>query len=440
MFREKFIPFAFWAALPVLILILAFWMDAGLLAICLYALCFVFLVSALMMSFWLRPLTCVREMSADVVNIGDSVKVVVKLKNPTRWPILWLYAEETLPEKMPSDGTTKRLLFLPPRRSFHLHYRITITRRGCHQIGPLVLESGDVFGLFRKCRIDRRRDFVTALPPYRVIEEFQVGQRRHLGDLTAKRSVFEDPTRVRGVREYERGDALKRVHWKHSARTGRLYSKIYDPVTEAGATVVLDFHEANWPAVAEGEGKKPPSENAIEIACSICRYLSDGGWKVGFFSNGRDPLGIPGITLAQARATDSLSEAVEAARRRRRDERLEPISIRARRSTEQFSIIHENLGRIELSDGLPIEDVLQGELPYIEREQVLVVLTGRITDSFIAAMLTARELGYRIMVFVVSNRDGHDRAFESFVPNGIEVYDMDTDWRLKEIAAGRKSI
>jgi hypothetical protein len=59
------------------------------------------------------------------------------------------------------------------------------------------------------------------------------------------------------------------------------------------------------------------------MACSICRYLSDGGWKLGFFSNGRDPLGLPGITMAQARVTESLSEALEAARQGRVDNRLD---------------------------------------------------------------------------------------------------------------------
>ena len=77
---------------------------------------------------------------------------------------------------------------------------------------------------------------------------------------------------------------MKRIHWKASAHSGKLFTKIYDPVLEAGATVALDFRRESWEAAKarEIEYEKAPPETAIEIACSICRYLSDGGWKLKF--------------------------------------------------------------------------------------------------------------------------------------------------------------
>ena len=117
--------------------------------------------------------------------------------------------------------------------------------------------------------------------------------------------------------------------------------------------------------------------------------------------------------MAQARATDSLSAALHSARMAKADNRLEPISIRASRSADQFPLIHENLGRITLSNGLPIEELLLEELPHIERQQVLVFITGEITHSFISGVLRARELGYRIMLFIVCNAQAHDVAFEA---------------------------
>jgi uncharacterized protein (DUF58 family) len=253
------------------------------------------------------------------------------------------------------------------------------------------------------------------------------------------RSVFEDPTRIRGIREYQRGDAMNRIHWKSTARRGQLCSKLYDPVLEPGATVVLDFNRAAWSQATPTRPDVNPPEIAVEIACTISRYLSDGGWKLGFVSNGRDPLGLPGVTMAQARTTDSLSEALDAAREGRADSRLEPLVIHARKSREQFSVIHENLGRLELSDGLALEQALLSELPHIDREQVLVLITGYVPDTLISTLLRARQLDYRIMLFVVFNPRGHDRAFDELVGHGIEVYSMDEKWRLREIATGRRS-
>lgn len=430
---------ALWLVGAVALVVLAFAASLGPLAVVVYSAVGLVVAARVMTWFWLAPVDCTREIDRDVVEVGDTVSVAVRIRNASFWPILWLYVEESLPPKTPKDGTWKRFLFLPPGRSFHLNYRIIPSRRGLHRIGPIVVESGDVFGLFKKSRVERRRDFVTALPRYTVIEEFEIGRRRNLGDLGAERSLFDDPSRIRGLREYRRGDSLKRIHWKTSARRGELYSKIYDPVTEAGATLILDFHRDGWREARAHDPAKVPHEAAIEVVCTIARYLADGGWKVGFFTNGRDPLGIPGIAMAEARATETLSGALEAARLGIPDDRLAPVSIPARPGLEHFELIRENLGRVELTDGLPIGDLLMEELPRIERQQVLVVVAGGADDHFVSAILRARALGYRVMVFLVCNNADHDKAFAAFAPRGIDLHRIDEDWRLKEIATGRRS-
>ena len=433
-------PFAVWVALPLVCLALIFQFRVGLLAVCVYGFVLLAVASRVMAFLWLRPLVCERELSADVVEIGGRVNVICRIRNRWPLPILWLFCQETLPEKMPVEGTWRRLVFIPPGRAFHLHYSLTITRRGCHAIGPMVLESGDVFGLFKHSRLDRRRDFVTALPRYSVIEEVTLGRRRKLGDFVAERSLFDDPTSIRGIREYQRGDPLKRIHWKASARAGELRTKVCDPVTEAGATIVLDFHRASWAQARSPRPDLPPEEIGIEIALSIARYLFDGGWKLGFFSNGRDPLGLPGVSMAQALSTDSLAEALEAARRGTPDDRLEPLAIRAARHREQFDLIRENLGRLALSGGLSLGELLPLELAHINREQVLVIVTPALDDVLLTAILSARRLGYRVMFFAVCNFAAHDRAWEALAPAGVEVFRMDEEWRLREVATGRQFI
>ncbi len=412
---------------------------AGLLAVFAYAFGGVLLAARVMPALWLNPIEVKRQVSHEVMEIGETVRVDVSVRNRAGYPILWMYVEESLSHVCPTKGTTRRLIFLPPHRTFHLLYSMTMTRRGCHAIGPLVLETGDVFGLFKKCRIDSRRDFVTVLPNYQIIEEFQVGSRRRLGELSVSRSLFEDPSSIRGIREYRAGDAMKSIHWKSTARTGELRTKIYDPVMEAGATVILDFHKASWTTPNYNDRSKDPSEMAIQIACTITRYLWDGGWKVGFFTNGRDPLGLAGLTMTEARATDSLGEALSQAKEGRKDDRLAPISIAARRAPEQFHIIRENLGRLTLSDGLRIEEAFLEDLSHVPRDQALIYVTGEVTDEFTEGLARIRNLGYRIMLFIVCNDEAHDRAFEYLFPLGIEVFRMDLDWRLKEIATGRQS-
>jgi uncharacterized protein (DUF58 family) len=440
----RFPPHLLWSLALVGLLAVSFLFQTGPVVACVYALAVVLLSGALMTFLWTAKLEVSRELNHDVLNLGDSVAVTVRIFNPLWWPVPWLYAEETLPEGFARQGTTKRLLLLPPRRAFFLTYELKPTRRGCHQLGPLVVETGDVFGLFKRCRVHPRRDFVTVLPAYQIIEELELGRTRRLGNLGARRSLLEDPTRMAGVREYRRGDPMNHIHWRSSARlgalTGQLATRVFEPVTEAGATLVLDFHQTAWSGVRPPRPHFPAEEMAVELAATVARYLADGGWKVGLLSNGRDPLGLPGISMAQARATDSLAAAQSAARAGRRDERLAPIAIAARRGHDHFALIHENLGRVALTDGLPLEGVIWEELPRIDREQVLVMIVGKVTDGLTSALLRARALGYRIMLMVVGDNPGHDRAFAALTPAGVEMFRMDEEWRLREIAIGRQHV
>ena len=41
------------------------------------------------------------------------------------------------------------------------------------------------------------------------------------------------------------------------------------------------------------------------------------------------------------------------------------------------------------------------------------------------------------MLMIVGNPQAHDLAFEMLIPGGIEVFRMDEEWRLREVAIGR---
>ncbi len=51
-----------------------------------------------------------------------------------------------------------------------------------------------------------------------------------------------------GVRPYQPGDPLARIHWRASARTGQLHSKVYEASSIAGLTLLVDFHRDSFEA------------------------------------------------------------------------------------------------------------------------------------------------------------------------------------------------
>jgi len=51
-----------------------------------------------------------------------------------------------------------------------MEYRLKLNMRGYYQVGPLVMESGDLFGLHRRYRVDADPQFVLVYPKVMPLE------------------------------------------------------------------------------------------------------------------------------------------------------------------------------------------------------------------------------------------------------------------------------
>mgnify|MGYP003344083758 CR=1 FL=1 len=118
------------------------------------------------------------------------------------------------------------ILQLAPGSLKSLLYQATFLQRGYYQIGPAVLETGDYFGLHRRYRVGADPQFLLVYPEVIPLEGYDLASRRPIGEVRMTHRLYEDPTRIAGVRTYQPGDPLNRVHWRATARTGMLHSKI----------------------------------------------------------------------------------------------------------------------------------------------------------------------------------------------------------------------
>ena len=80
---------------------------------------------------------------------------------------------------------------------------------------------------------------------------------RPIGDVRMTHKLFEDPTRIAGVREYQYGDPLSRVHWKATARHGRMVSREDTWERSARLVILLDCART-MASTASGAGWTSP--------------------------------------------------------------------------------------------------------------------------------------------------------------------------------------
>jgi uncharacterized protein (DUF58 family) len=120
-----------------------------------------------------------------------------------------------------------------------------------------------------------------------AIEHARLASRRPAGDIRVRQRAWEDPSQVVGVRPYERGDSLRRIHWRATAHTGELQSKQFQVTSQLDTVILLDLRRADYPASPDDASEA--AELAIVTAASIAQHVLDRYQRVGLFALARDP-------------------------------------------------------------------------------------------------------------------------------------------------------
>lgn len=421
----------------VLVLLVAFLFNLALLAYAMYALLAVLLVSRYLTGVWVQGLQADRECSRLTADVGDTVAVVIQVANRGRLPILWCLLEDLLPRQAlaarpPSllvGGQRIRLLRVPAGGRRQLMYQLVCQRRGYFQIGPLVMETGDLFGLHRRYRIATTPHFLLVYPRVLALDGYDVSSRRPLGEITMTHRLYEDPTRIAGVRRYEAGDPLNRVHWRATARTGLLHSKVYEPSTVAGATLLLDFHQSAYP---RGQALHS-SELAVTAAASIAHALYEMGQQVGLITNGRDA-----ADRIRQEGWDRDLRTRQAAQRvaavSETNDRLRPIVVPTRQGVDQFQQILETLARLELTSGLKLEQLILEAESQLPRDATVIVLLPRVTDREAIALANLRRAGYAVYaLLLLSDEFEYASAAGPLIAAGIETCRLHDETAIAQV-------
>jgi uncharacterized protein (DUF58 family) len=414
-----------WLVGSLAIMLLAVVLNLGLLAYSMYALVGAILLSRFLADRWSANLFASRETNRDRVHIGDSVAVVTVIENRHWLPIPWLLLEDLLPRKalihsppnLQLTGRRLQLISFRGRARKTTAYQLKCNCRGYYQLGPLVAETGDVFGLYRRFRVLTEPSFLTVLPDVIPIQGYNIASRRPIGEVRMSHRLFEDPTRISGVRGYQAGDPLNRVHWRATASTGVLHSKIYEPSSIAGATILLDFHEKSFST----QDEPVRSELAITAVASIAGAICEMGQQVGFITNGRDAadrIRREGWTHEQLHTR----QAAQAAALGGENHRLRPLIVPTRRSNIQLRLILETLARVEKSDGLTFAQLVHETASRMSRSATVIAMLSSVTPETAIALGGLRRRGMSVTA-IVSAYEEYDfaRIAGPLVAERIEV-------------------
>lgn len=431
-----------WYVGVILLLLAGLVLQLGLLVYAMYALLGVMLLSRYFADHWISGIQAVRRCPSVTVGLGESVTVQVVVHNSRRYAIPWLVLEDSVPlsalaQRPPAIKLKKRrfsILRLAAGKDYTLDYRVRFDRRGYYQIGPLLVETGDVFGLHRRYRVLAEPAYILVLPKVIPLTGYDVASRRPIGEVTMTHRLFEDPTRIAGVREYQTGDPLNRVNWRATARTGTLQCKVYEPSCMAGASLLLDFHADCYPARSEPYR----SDLAISTAVALANAVYLLGQPVGIFSNGRDAAD----RIRQEGFRQEFTaryEAQQDAQKEFTSERLRPVAVLPNRGAEHFLTIRETLARLELTDGLTYPDMIADVASRMPRDASVIAILADVPPETAIALGNLRRSGYAVTAVVLMYDDERQFALCAgrLMAEGIEARRVDNEDSLTQLCSQR---
>jgi uncharacterized protein (DUF58 family) len=394
-----------WVLGITVLLVLGLVFHLNLLVYAMYVLGGVLLLGRFLARSWTENLVARRVAVDSVCEMGDTVRISVELENKGRLTVPWVLLEDSIPiaalhgmrPRLQVDGPWVTLTRLGPGDTETVfEYEAKFLQRGYYQFGPLLVETGDVFGLHRRYQLLTEPRFVLVLPKVLPLEGYNLASRRPIGEIRVAHRLFEDPTRLAGIRLFQQGDPLNRIHWRATARTAQLHSRIYENSRVAGATLLLDFHIQSYQGVV-GEGS---SELAIVTVAALANAVHLQGQQIGLVTNGRDAAdrireeGWQGEFLNRTVAQQQAATVAE-------NTRMRPVVVPTRKSSDNLLYILQTLARLEQTDGLDFSGLISEAAVRIPRDATVVAVLSRVTPEMAMAMGELVQRGFLVTAIVV---------------------------------------
>ncbi|MEZ0579864.1 DUF58 domain-containing protein [Nocardioides sp. MH1] len=143
-------------------------------------------------------------------------------------------------------------------------FEIPTRRRGVITIGPVSSVRSDPLGLLRRTQTWARSTDLYVHPVTVPLSNDSTGFLRDIEGVTTQELSSNDVS-FHALREYQPGDDRRAIHWRTTARVGRLMVRQFEETRRAHLLVVLPTGAADY-------ATEDDLESAISIAGSLARH------------------------------------------------------------------------------------------------------------------------------------------------------------------------
>ena len=335
----------------------------------------------------LRGLVVTRELLSPRATVGEYARERIHLRNHWLLPKLWVELRDE--SQLPGHGAGFVASFGMGEQGRWLA-NTRCTQRGRFRLGPATLLSGDPFGIVLLKRHVASTNEILVYPPTEDLPQFSLPGADLSGGQATRARAFHVSPNVAGIRDYVPGDSMSYIHWRSTARTGRLMIKEFELDPSADVYMILDMQEravvqdrrrsadltasvagSGWPREKSPQSRSVPyqpstEEYAVVATASLARALLAQGRVVGLVAWGQQHEVIP-----------------------------------AERESRQLLKILEALAVLRAHSPHPLAELLLAEHARFSRDCTLVIVTSSVDERWVGAL---QQLLYRkvraVVVFI----------------------------------------
>jgi uncharacterized protein (DUF58 family) len=222
----------------------------------------------------------VRRVLPEPFSLGEPEDVTVLIENPAAAGLNALVADHAPPELKPQPRETGGRFDASGR--LQVSYQTFSPKRGAYRFGPVDLQVWRDEGWWRRQVRVQHPDEVAVFPNVVAIKRIQLTLRRGLRAMAGMRRARPPgaSTAFAGLREYVRGDDIRRVSWTATAR--RDHPVVVEVEAERGQNVMIAIDCGRLMTAPAGDLDK--LDHAVNAALMLAWVAHAYGDRVGLIT------------------------------------------------------------------------------------------------------------------------------------------------------------
>ncbi|MCF6411543.1 DUF58 domain-containing protein [Pseudalkalibacillus salsuginis] len=370
------------------------------------------LYTVFILTFRLSRISVERHIESSNFISGEEMKVTITIYSRFPIPLFFLVVKDGLPRLMApyADGQgysyqsqAKALLFPLFKRRVSYGYLVKPIPRGIHRFKSVSLETGDLFGFISQSVQIPVQKTIQVYPKTYSLAGWNVFETHPSGMKRAGKQAHQDFTSAVSIRDYTPGDKLSWLHWKATARSNKLVTKVFETQRNDDFVIFLDGSHPSY----DRNGQQS-FERAVSLAASILKYSISKGTSVEFHSVSKEHTNM---------------------------------SFQTGQNYEAKLMYH--LAQIQPDTKTPLTDVLKREVHEMSKGVTVLLISPDLSDSFIFTMERMAANKIQTIFFYIAKQktlsDEEKNLLTRLRAREITVYPVNHDNFGEVVKAGVKN-